>query len=120
MLRASVLAIVLLLAIGQDAVLLCRGWCHPAGSAMAECHERIQGSRTVARLKGGDGCGRMTVDAGVFVKEDLRRASDAGGWHAAVVPRFHAPAPAGTERQDSEPGRMSVPAARRPVLALRI
>lgn len=81
---------------------------------MAECHERIQGSRTVARLKGGDGCGRMTVDAGVFVKEDLRRGSDAGGWHAAVVPRFHAPAPAGTERQYSEPGRMSVPAARPP------
>ena len=109
----------LLLAIGQDAALLCRVWCHPGGAAMAECHERAQTS-TSPSVTGDDSCGRVTVNGAVLIREDLRRVSDQDARYAVVVARYQVPASPNEARHGADPGRASPRQTRTLVLALRI
>jgi len=118
-LRASVVSIVLLLAIGQDTALLCRVWCHPDGGARSECQEQGQTS-TSPRVMGDDSCGRVAVDAAVLIREDVRRVSDSDAGYAIVVPGCQVPSSPQEARQGSDPGR-AAPLESRPFgLALRV
>jgi hypothetical protein len=79
-------SIVLLLAVGQDAALLCRAWCHPGGAPMSECAERLH--PTMTPLVGGDdSCGRVAVSGVMLPREDPRPVSDPNGRCATVESR---------------------------------
>lgn len=120
MLRATVVSIVLLLAIGQETALLCRVWCHPGGAPMAECHEHAQSDGTSPSVRGDESCGQVMVISGFLAREDMRRASDQGTRYAQVVPRFQVPSSPNEARQGSDPGRASPLESRPLIVALRI
>ena len=83
--RAAVVSIVLTLAVGQNAALLCSVWCHPpeAGTGVCEQHQVTPPSVT-----GNDSCKQLAA-ATAFVREDLRRgASNPDAQHGIVVAWF--------------------------------
>ena len=118
MFRAVLLSIVLTMAAGQDAVLLCKVWCDHSGPAAAECHTSPMTSLSVT---GDDSCDTAVVDAVAFVREDGRRGGSAPTVeYTAVVARFRfAPPPTGT-RSSYEPGQQPSLEQRPLVTALRI
>ena len=91
MFRAALFSIVLTLAVGQNASLLCKVWCHDATSAGCPHQESTlspdpTGFRSVSA---DDNCGSAFVGAVAFVREDARRtAADPDAQNALVVPRF--------------------------------
>ena len=114
MFRPALLSIVLTLAVGPNASLLCEAWCHdaaPAGCAHQE-------SMTSSSASSPDNCQSDLVAA---VREDARRAAAApGAQHVVVVPRFRlAPSPAGV-LPGFESGRQRLLEERPLVIALRI
>ena len=92
-LRILVLSIVLALAVGQNASLLCAIWCHPAAGPIGPCEH--QGPSTSPSVAGNHGCPVVAGPATAFVREDVRReglAADA--MYAVAVPPFRfAPPP---------------------------
>jgi hypothetical protein len=115
--RAALFSIVLTLAVGQNASLLCKVWCHDATSA--GCPH--QHSTTSAKVSADDNCSSVVLEAVAFVREDARRTAAApDAQNALVVPRFRlAPSPTDT-RLGFESGR-PLPLEERPlVIALRI
>jgi hypothetical protein len=84
--RTAFLSIVLTLAVGQDASLLCEVWCRDV--APAGCQH--QGSTTSPGVSGDDSCVGGIVSGVAFVREDPRRAAQ----NALAVSRFQlAPSP---------------------------
>jgi hypothetical protein len=83
--RAALFSILLTLAVGQNASLLCRVWC-PNTTSAACLH---QDSTTSPSLSAQDNC-RTDVGAAVaFVREDARRTAAApDAQNALAVPRF--------------------------------
>jgi len=69
--RISVVSVVLMLAVGQNAVLLCGGWCFPRQAASACQH---QDPVTSARLSADDDCGE-TLGIAMAVRDDSRRSA---------------------------------------------
>ena len=115
--RAALFTIVLTLAVGQNASLLCQVWCHDATSAECPHH----GSTTSPRVSADDNCSSVVVGAVSFAREDARRTAAApDAQNALVVPRFRlAPSPTDV-RPGFESGRRP-PLEERPlVIALRI
>jgi hypothetical protein len=115
--RAALFSIVLALAAGQNASLLCQVWCHDAMSA--GCPH--QDSTTSPSVSAGDSCSSAVVGAVAFVREDARRTAAApDAQNALVVPRLRL-APSTTDlRPGFESGRR-LPLEERPlVIALRI
>jgi hypothetical protein len=89
--RAALFSIVLTLAVGQNASLLCQVWCPDTTSA--GCPH--QDSATSPSVNADDNCRSAVLGAVAFVREDARRAA-AGpdAQNALVVPRFRmAPSP---------------------------
>jgi hypothetical protein len=83
--RAALFSIVLTLAIGQNAGLLCKVWCDDATSA--GCAQ--QDSTTSPSVSAGDNCRSAVLGAVAFVREDARRTADApDAQNALAVPRF--------------------------------
>jgi hypothetical protein len=82
--RAALFSIVLTLAVGQNASLLCKVWCPEPTSA--ECPHQDSTSPSVSAH---DNC-RSDVDGAVaFVREDARRTAAApNAQNALAVPRF--------------------------------
>ena len=114
--RAALFSIVLTLAVGQNADLLCKVWCHDAASA--GCPHK--GSTTSPSVSARDDC-RSDVGGVAFVREDAQRTAAApDAQNAVVVPRFRL-APSPTDLRPSfESGRW-LPLEERPlVIALRI
>ena len=115
--RAALFSIVLTLAVGQNASLLCSVWCPDTTSAA--CPQ--QDSTTSPSVGAHDNC-RTDVGAAVaLVREDALRTADApDAQNALVVPRFRlAPSPADL-RPGFESGQRR-PLEERPlVIALRI
>ena len=75
--RAALVSVVLTLAIGQNAGLLCKAWCHDATST--GCPHRD--STTSSSVRADDNCTTVAAGAVTFVREDGRRtapAPDAG------------------------------------------
>jgi hypothetical protein len=116
--RAALFSIVLTLAVGQNAGLLCKVWCHDATSV--GCAR--QDSTTSPSVSAADSCRSAVLGAVAFVREDARRTAAAApdAQNALVVPRFRlAPSPTDL-RSGLESGRR-LPLEERPlVITLRI
>jgi hypothetical protein len=118
--RGAVLSIVLLLAVGQDAVLLCRIWCDTHTTlTTAGCQH--QGSIFPLSVRAADNCNTVAVAPMTFVREDVRRGTSAPSAQDAVFVswmRFVPPAAGAGPRL--EQGRQSPLEARPLTIALRL
>jgi hypothetical protein len=115
--RAALFSIVLTLAVGQNASLLCKVWCPDATSAGCPHHD----STTSPSMSTEDSCSTFVLAAVAFVREDARRTVAApDGQNALEVPRFRLFfSPTGL-RPGFESGRR-LPHEERPlIIALRI
>lgn len=104
MFRTALFSIVLSLAVGQNAGLLCKVWCHDTTPARCP-HEEATTSSSVSR---DDRCEDAAVDVVAFVREDARSAgSAADAQTGAVVPRFRlTPPPANWPLRFESEGRL--------------
>jgi len=71
--RAAVLSIVLTLALGPNAALLCPVWCHPEEAKASACQH--QNATTSPRVTGEDSCRTAPTTTKAFVREDAKRGS---------------------------------------------
>ena len=119
MFRATVLSIVLTLAAGPNASVLCKAWCDRAAAAARGCHH-TDGSPS-ATLTGTDDCGKAVPNRAVVVKEDARRgAPSSPPQQAVMVPRHHR-AISSSEAHPGDDPEFTWSLAQRPlVTALRI
>ena len=121
--RAALFSIVLTLAVGQDANLLCKVWCHDATSAGCPHQDSTTSPDSTASpsVSADDNCGSAFVGAVAFVREDARRTAAApDAQNAVVVPRFRL-APSPTDLRPSFESGRRLPLEERPlVIALRI
>jgi hypothetical protein len=114
--RTALLSIVLTLAVGQNASLLCKAWCPDATSAGC----RHQESTTSPSVSADDNCGDTFVGPVALVREDARRTAAPDAQNALVVQRFQlAPSPADL-RPGFESGQRRPLEARPLVITLRI
>ena len=117
MFRAALFSIVLTLAVGQNAGLLCKVWCPDATST--GCPH--QDSTTSPSVRADDTCNEVVVGAVAFVREDGRRTAPApDAQNALVVPRFRFVAPPTDPRPGYESGWRVLLEERPLVIALRI
>ena len=118
MLRAALFSIVLTLAAGQNAALLCLVWC--GSLATSDCHHRDSGS-TSASVASDTSCDHVAPGVSAFLKEDgSRTASAPDGDHAIEVPRYHLRHLTTDARPGHEPGHERSLANRPLSTALRI
>jgi hypothetical protein len=83
--RAALFSIVLTLAFGQNASLLCQVWCPDTTSAACP----HQDSETSPRVSAHDDCRSDAFGAVAFVREDARRTAAApDAQNALALPRF--------------------------------
>ena len=102
MFRAALVSVVLTLAIGPNAGLLCTVWCLDATST--GCPH--QDSTTSPSVRADDTCNEVAVGAVAFVREDGRRIAPApDSQNALVVIRFRFVAPPIDPRPGYESGR---------------
>ena len=96
MLRAAVLPIVLTLALGPNAAVLCTVWCHPQEIQDSACQH--QDATTSPRVTREDSCRTVPAAATAFVREEAKRGtSTAGVPHVvSVSPFLFAPPPSDT------------------------
>lgn len=103
MFRASALSIVLTLAAGPDAALLCNSWCVQA-DASTECHHEAAVTSSIAAA--GDCCGGLVLDVGAFLVKDVRRdASSPDGDHVISGLRHQFAISATNSLPGHDPGR---------------
>jgi hypothetical protein len=115
--RVAVFSIVLTLAVGQNASLLCELWCHDAASA--GCPH--QDATTSARVNARDTCRSDMAPAVSFVREDARRTADApNAQNAGIVSRFRLALSSTHVRPGFESWRRVLLQERPLVIALRI
>lgn len=115
--RVALFSIVLTLAVGQNAGLLCQVWCHDATST--GCPH--QDSTTSPSVRATDNCTNAVVGAVAFVREDGRRTAPApGAKNALVVSRFQFVALPTGPLSGYESGRRLLLEERPLVIALRI
>lgn len=84
--RAAVLSIVLTIATGQEAALICRAWCHPIGRAAAGCAHQDQTTRP--GMTSHKDCRDAELGAIAFVREDPRRGATALVQGPVIIPPF--------------------------------
>jgi hypothetical protein len=85
--RAAVLSIVLTLAIGPNATLLCSVWCHPDEAQTSACQH--QDATTSPRVTGEDSCRTVPASPTAFVREEAKRGSPTPiSQQAMAVPLF--------------------------------
>jgi hypothetical protein len=103
-LRAAVLSIVLTLAVGPNASLLCRIWCHPQADAATGCHHV---DPTTSPSVAGDGsCDHVVLSAAAVFPDNVRRAVSApDADYAILVPRYQLALSTTDTRPRPEPGR---------------
>jgi hypothetical protein len=105
--RAATLSIVMTLAMGQSAALLCSTWCRPQATAANDC--RHQGSDQTPIVTPSHGCPDMVLGATV-VREDLRRGLSTSIAHSAVIAvpdQFGSKGTAPESDSDIPPGQSS-------------
>ena len=117
MFRAALFSVVLTLAIGQNAGLLCTVWCPDATSKSCPHQE----STTPPSLRADDTCTNVLVGAVASVLEDGRRATPGpDAQHGLVVLRFRFVTPPTDPRPRSEWVRRLLLEEQPLVIALRI
>jgi hypothetical protein len=115
--RASLFSIVLTLAIGQNAGLLCKVWC-PDATSTACPHQHPMTSPSV---RADDTCNKVMVGAVTFVWEDGRRTAPApDAQNSSVVLQFRFVAPPPDLRLGYESERRMLLEKHPLVIALRI
>lgn len=116
--RALLPLIVLTLAVGQNASVLCVVWCHPETGQTAACEH--QEPSTSSSVTGNDECPEVAGAVTAFVREEVRREEYApDALHAVVIPPFQSALPL-QSAFGSDSGHQPPLATRPPVLALRI
>jgi hypothetical protein len=101
---AAAISIVLILAIGSNAQLLCKAWCHPQAAAASECHH--ENSSTPPSVAGDENCDNVVVAATAVLREDMRRdVSSQDANQAIPVPRYQLAQLTIDERPGQEPWR---------------
>jgi hypothetical protein len=118
--RAALFSIVLTLAVGQNAGLLCTVWCVPHDATSALCPH--QDPMTSPTVRGDDNCSDpVTLGTVAFVREDGRRTAPGPDLqNALVVLRFRFVAPSIDPRPGYESARRSLLEERPLTIALRI
>jgi len=117
--RAALFSIVLTMAVGQDAALLCKAWCYQPEASAVGC--RHQDATTSPTVSADDNCRSLAVDAIAFVREDARRGAAAPDTqNALVIPRFRFAPALPDSRSGYESGPQLQLEARPLVTALRI
>jgi hypothetical protein len=115
--RAAVFSIVLTLAIGPNATLLCSVWCHPHEVKTSACQH--QGATTSPQVTGEDSCRTVVATLTAFVREEGKRGQQTSQ-PAVSVAQFGLAVP----RTDAtrNPGPNTAPAVVSPpiLIALRI
>ena len=104
--RAAVLSIVLTLAVGPNASLLCRTWCGDQQAAAASgCHH--EAPATSPSVAGEDCCDSAVLGiAALLLKDERLSVSSPDGGHAILVLRYQQLALSPTDaRRGDEPGR---------------
>ena len=81
MFRATLLSIVLVLAAGPSASVLCKALCDPHVAAASGCHHQDDGNATQA--SGDASCQDAAPGATALLREDVRRSVSAEGIGAA-------------------------------------
>lgn len=119
MFRAAVLSVVLTLAFGPNATVLCAVWCHPEGDKTSACQH--QDATTSPQVIGEDGCRTVPAAATAFVREEAKRESrTAGAQHAVLIPPFRF-APSLTETtRTNDPSTLLAVGSPPLLIALRI
>lgn len=88
MFRAAVLSIVLTLAVGPSAGLLCKTWCNPQAAAADGGHHAASTAST--SVAADDTCEDLGLGAAAFLREDVRRGVSAPERdHAVVALPYH-------------------------------
>lgn len=101
--RAAVLSIVLALAVGPNAALLCSVWCHPVETQSSACPH--QGGLTSSRVTGEDSCRTAPGATSPVVREEGTTGALTGhGQHDAVVGAFRFDVPVTDSVGTSQPG----------------
>ena len=117
--RAAVVSIVLTLAVGQNAALLCSVWCHPPEATTGASEHQCQA--TSPSVIGNDSCTRLAAEATAFVREDVRRGASApDAQHGVVVAWFQFAPPPGHSTSGRQLRQQTPPRALPLILALRI
>jgi hypothetical protein len=117
--QAAVLSLVLTLAVGQNAGLVCNLWCDPHQSSATGCHH--QDSAESKSVTGGDHCNNVVIGFPAFLREDERpRGSAQYVQHALVGRRFQFIPFSSATHSDHDPGQDWWPELRPLVTALRI
>lgn len=102
--RAVVFSIVLPLALGPIAELLCQRSCHLQAIAATECPH--QESATSPGVVGEDNCDHIVLSVRAFLRGEVRPGEPSPNvGHAVIVPRYHVAQLTTDARTGLEPGR---------------
>lgn len=103
MFGVAALSIVLTLAVGPNATLLCRTWCDHKAAAVSGCHHETPG--TSPSVAGDDTC-KNVLSAAAFLREDVRGGAPShSAAQADLVPRYQLARLVSDARPGHEPGR---------------
>ena len=115
-LQAAVLAIVLMLAVGPNATLLCSVWCHP-DEAKTSCEH--QSTTASPRVTGEDSCRTVPATLTTFVREEAKRGQQTSQL-AAHVSQFGFAPPRRDRTRSSSPNTALAVVSLPLLIALRI
>ena len=102
-LRVTLLSIVLILAVGPNATLLCRTWCDRQAAASGGCHPEDQATSSI--MGGDDSCDTVVVSAPLLREGERRGVPSPDGDHAIPVLRYEVARSAADARLGHERGR---------------
>ena len=90
--RAIAFSVVLTLAVGPNAALLCKASCHPQATAAHACHdEKPSATSSVMGARPCDDCNSASLSAVQFLREDVQRSVSAlDADHAILGPPLSA------------------------------
>ena len=118
MLRITVLSIVLTLASGQNAALLCKLWCDTHKAVATACHH--QDGATSPSVTSGDDCDDLVLSLVAIVRQDVRPHGSARGADPALVESRFQFASSTDTSPGHDPGRHSSHEKPPLITALRI
>jgi hypothetical protein len=104
--RAVAFSVVLILAVGPSAALLCGARCHPQAAAASACHDEKPAASSAMAARPCDDCNRASLSAVQFLREDVQRSVSAlDADHAILVPRYQLARSTSAADSGQEPGR---------------
>ena len=119
MFRIAMIAVLLILAIGQNSRLVCRVWCDSEAAIITSCPHAE--TRSAGPIAVDATCNPLDGEAAVFIREDGRRGSSAlDPVPVLAVAAFQAPPPAAPHAHLILAAAQALPRATRPILALRV